>query len=144
MRSSVWPSAGGRPPSAPSPATASPRHRVTGPIIAVGADFVGVRDPRLGDTLMPTHRIATVQPVPGDDLPTGNQLRNVVLAFGDALMELATERPEVIVGAGDETHRGELRTASNEVVTLAITGERREPIYIALAAVDHVVVRSRR
>lgn len=29
-------------------------HRVTRPIIAVGVDFVRVRDPRLGDTLMPT------------------------------------------------------------------------------------------
>ena len=31
-------------------------HRVAGPIIAVGADFVGVADSRLGDTLMPTTR----------------------------------------------------------------------------------------
>ncbi|MGB0501053.1 MAG: hypothetical protein ACPGNP_07695 [Acidimicrobiales bacterium] len=80
-------------------------HRVAGPIIAVGADFV--------------------------------------LAFGDALMELAAERPEVMVGVGDETLRGELRTASSEVVTLVIADERREPISIALTAIDHVVVRSR-
>ncbi len=59
------------------------------------------------------------------------------------LMELAAERPDVMVGAGDETLRGELRTASTEVVTLAIADERREPISIALAAIDHVVVRSR-
>ena len=38
--------------------------------------------------------------------------------------------------------RGELRTASTEVVTLVIADER-EPISIALAAIDHVVVRSR-
>ena len=118
-------------------------HRVTGPIIAVGADFVGVRDPRLGDTLMPTTRIATVQPAPGDDLPAGDRRHDVVLAFGDALMELAAERPDVMVGAGDENLRGELRTASTEVVTLAIADERREPISIALAAIDHVVVRAR-
>ena len=117
--------------------------RVTGPIIAFGADFVGIRDPRLGDTLVPTTRIATVQPAPGDDLPAGDRRHDVVLAFGDALMELAAERPDVIVGAGDKTLRGELRTASTEVVTLAIAGGKRAPSYIALAAIDHVVVRSR-
>ncbi len=118
-------------------------HRITGPIIAVGADFIAVADARLGDTLMPTTRIATVQPAPGDDLPAGDRRHDVVLAFGDALMELAAERPEVMVGVGDETLRGELRTASTEVVTLVIADERREPISIALAAIDHVVVRSR-
>ena len=118
-------------------------HRVAGPIIAVGADFVGVADARLGDTLMPTTRIATVQPAPGDDLPAGDRRHDVILAFGDALTELAAERPEVMVGVGDETLRGELRTASTEVVTLVIADERREPISIALTAIDHVVVRSR-
>jgi len=118
-------------------------HRVAGPIIAVGADFVGVADARLGDTLMPTARIATVQPAPGDDLPAGDRRHDVVLAFGNALTELAAERPEVMVGVGDETLRGELRTASTEVVTLVIADERREPISIALTAIDHVVVRSR-
>ncbi len=118
-------------------------HRITGPIIAVGADFIAVADARLGDTLMPTTRIATVQPAPGDDLPAGDRRHDVVLTFGDALMELAAERPEVMVGVGDETLRGELRTASTEVVTLVIADERREPISIALAAIDHVVVRSR-
>ena len=118
-------------------------HRVAGPIIAVGADFVGVADARLGDTLMPTARIATVQSAPGDDLPAGDRRHDVVLAFGDALMELAAERPEVMVGVGDETLRGELRTASIEVATLVIADEHREPISIALTAIDHVVVRSR-
>jgi hypothetical protein len=118
-------------------------HRITGPIIAVGADFIAVADARLGDTLMPTTHIATVQPAPGDDLPAGDRRHDVVLTFGDALMELAAERPEVMVGVGDETLRGELRTASTEVVTLVIADERREPISIALAAIDHVVVRSR-
>jgi hypothetical protein len=118
-------------------------HRVAGSIIAVGADFVGVADARLGDTLMPTTRIATVQPAPGEDLPAGDRRHDVVLAFGDALTELAAERPEVMVGVGDETLRGELRTASSEVVTLVIADERREPISIALTAIDHVVVRSR-
>lgn len=118
-------------------------HRVTGPVVAVGADFVGVRDPRVGDTLMPAHRIATVQPAPGDDLPTGDRLHDVVLAFGDALMELAAEQPEVIIGVGAETLRGGLRTASTEVVTLALAGDRRESISIALAAIDHLVIRSR-
>jgi hypothetical protein len=118
-------------------------HRITGPIIAVGADFIAVADARLGDTLMPTTRIATVQPAPGDDLPAGDRRHDVVLTFGDALMELAAERPEVMVGVGDEALRGELRTASTEVVTLVIADERREPISIALAAIGNVVVRSR-
>ncbi|HAB57720.1 MAG: hypothetical protein CL433_00525 [Acidimicrobiaceae bacterium] len=83
-----------------------------------------------------------MQPALNDDLPSGDRCHDVVLAFGDALMELAAEQPDVTVGAGDETLRGELRTASSKVVTLAIAGERSEPTYIALAAIDHVVVRS--
>ena len=82
---------------APSPATASPgRSSPSGPTSSA-------LRPRLGDTLMPTTRIATVQPAPGDDLPAGDRRHDVVLAFGDALMELAAERPDVMVGAGDET-----------------------------------------
>ncbi|MEO0494190.1 MAG: hypothetical protein AAF081_12320, partial [Actinomycetota bacterium] len=115
-------------------------HRVTGPVVAVGADFGVVREPRLGDAFVPTHRIAVVRPAPGDDLPTGDRPADFVLTFGDALMELATERPDVIVGVGGESHRGELRTVSPDVVTLALGGDRRDPVHAALAAIDHLVV----
>ncbi|MEM8705303.1 MAG: hypothetical protein AAGE98_02520 [Actinomycetota bacterium] len=115
-------------------------HRVTGPVVAVGADFGIVREPRLGDALIPTRRIGLVRPAPGENLPTGDRPAGMVLTFGDALMELAAERPEVIVGVAGESHRGDLRTVSTDVVTLALGGDRRDTVHLALGAIDHVVV----
>ena len=44
-------------------------HRVSGPIVAVGADFGVVRGARLGDAIIPTSRIAMLRPSPGEGLP---------------------------------------------------------------------------
>lgn len=124
----------------PVTVTTSGGHRITGPVVAVGADFGVVRDPRLGDAVIPTSTLALVRPAPGDDLPIGNRAANMVLAFGDAMLELATERPEVIVGTAGEQFRGDLRSVSPDVAVLALDGDRRDLVHIALRAIDHVIV----
>ena len=115
-------------------------HRLSGPIVAVGADFGVLRDHRLGDAIVPTATIALVRPAPGDDLPVGDRTVNMVLAFGDALMELAPERPECIVSVGAEQLRGDLRSVSPDVIVLALDGDRRDLVHAAVAAIDHVIV----
>lgn len=115
-------------------------HRVSGPVVAVGADFGVVREPRLGDAIVPVRRIAMVRPAPGENLPIGDRVASFVLTFGDALMELAAERPEVIIGIAGESHRGDLRTVSTDVVSLALGGDRRDTVHLALGAIDHMIV----
>ena len=115
-------------------------HRLTGPVVAVGADFGVVRDHRLGDAIVPTRAIALVRPSPGDDLPTGDRPVDMVLAFGDALMELAPDRPECIVAVGTEQLRGDLRSVSPDVAVLALDGDRRDLVHAAVDAIDHLVV----
>ncbi|MEM9202600.1 MAG: hypothetical protein AAGC53_13120 [Actinomycetota bacterium] len=115
-------------------------HRVSGPIVAVGADFGVLRDQRLGDAIVPTVSIALVRPTPGDDLPVGDRAVNMVLAFGDALMELAPDRPECIVAVGSEQLRGDVRSVSPDVVVLALDGDRRDLVHISVGAIDHVTV----
>lgn len=118
-------------------------HRLSGPIVAVGADFGVLRDHRLGDAIVPTAAIALVRPSPGDDLPVGDRAVNMVLAFGDALMELAPERPECIVAVGTEQLRGDMRSVSPDVVVLALDGDRRDLVHATIAAIDHVIVLGR-
>ena len=124
----------------PVTVTTEAGHRLSGPIVAVGADFGVLRDQRLGDAIVPTSAIALVRPSPGDDLPTGDRTVNMVLAFGDALMELAPERPECIVAVGSDQLRGDIRSVSPDVLVLALDGDRRDLIHAAVAAIDHVIV----
>ena len=115
-------------------------HRLTGLIVAVGADFGIVRDERMGDALVPTHSIAVVRPSPGDDLPIGDRSVDMVLTFGGALIELAPQRPEAVVAVGGEQLRGDIRSASLEVAVLALDGDRRQLVHVAVAAIDHVII----
>ena len=120
--------------------TTAAGHRLSGPIVAVGADFGVLRDQRLGDAIVPANAIAIVRPSPGDDLPVGARSVNMVLTFGAALMELAPERPECIVAVGGDQLRGDVRSVSPDVVVLALDGDRRDLVHAAVAAIDHVVV----
>ncbi|MDG1877674.1 MAG: hypothetical protein P8I99_09710 [Acidimicrobiales bacterium] len=85
------------------PVTASATRQVTGPVVAVGADFVILRDGRLGDVFVPVERLAVVRPAPGGGLPTGNRLAGISLTLGSALMKLASERPDVILAPAGKT-----------------------------------------
>lgn len=126
----------------PVTATTTASSRVTGPVVAVGADFAVLRDMRLGDVFVPADRLTVVRPTPGDGLPIGDRPVGITLALGTALMELAAERPDVIVAAAEDI-RGELLSVGADVVTIGLDGARRDRVHVRMGAIDHLVVLGR-
>ncbi len=113
-----------------------------GQIVAVGADFVFVRDENEGDLLIPTTAIATIGTVATDRPVTGDRpLSSVVLT--DTLDELVADQAHVAVSVGDECVRGLLQTAGSDVIAVAVDEARRDRIHIATAAIDHLAVLAR-
>ncbi len=58
-------------------------------------------------------------------------------------MELASERPDVIVATGGEDIRGEMFSVGADMVTIAIDRARRNRLHIRLGGIDHLVVLAR-
>jgi hypothetical protein len=114
-----------------------------GRVFALGADFVAVREERLGDVLIPTRAIATVRAAPGDAPTVGDRAASLVVVLAEALLELAADRPTVLLSAANEEQRGELRSVGRDVLALMIEGERRETIHVAIDAIDHLVILGR-
>lgn len=129
--------------SGPVTVTTAASRRITGPVVAVGADFVVLRDQRVGDVFVPVDRLSVVRSGPGGGLPVGDRSVALTLTIGTAMLELAAERPDVIIATNGEDVRGELLTVGADVVTLALDGARRDRVHVRLAAIDHVAVLSR-
>ena len=127
----------------PVTVTTSATRRVVGPVVAVGADFAILCDPRLGDVFVPMERLAVVRPAPGDALPTGDRPAGITLTLGAALMELAADRPDVIAATAGEHIRGDMVSVGADLLTIATDGARRDRLHLRLAAIDHLVVLSR-
>lgn len=113
---------------------------VTGRIAGLAADFVAIRDHRRGDALIPFRSVATVRGAPGEPAPTGDRSGMLALVLGEALLELAADRPTVMVSAGDADLRGELISAGLDVVAIALSPSRRDVVHVALEAIDHLTV----
>lgn len=112
-----------------------------GPVAALGADFVVIRQERLGDVMLPLAALATVRGAPGDAAPVGaRQPVALVIVLAEALVELAADRPSVVVSVAGEEFRGDLFRAGRDVVTVALPNRHREVVSIAMAAIDHVIV----
>ena len=115
---------------------------VTGVVVAVGADFVVVRGSGRGDAFVPVDRLTVVRTAAGAPPPVGDRPVGFALTLGSALLELAPERPAVIVSAGDDIH-GSLVSVGRDVVTLALDGARRDHVHVRLGAIDHLVLLDR-
>lgn len=115
---------------------------IAGSVSAVGADFVVVRGPARGDAFVPVDRLAVVRTTPGAPPPVGDRPVGFALTFGSALLELAPDRPSVVVSAGDDI-RGSLVAVGRDVVTLALDGDRRDHVHVRLGAIDHFVLLDR-
>ena len=127
----------------PVTVTTSADRRVTGLVVAVGADFAVLRDRGRGDVFVPVERLAVLRPAPGDALPTGDRPVGIRLALGAALMELAADRPDVIVATAGDDIRGEMVSVGADVITVAVDGPRRDQLHVRLGAIDHLVMLSR-
>ncbi|MDW3218680.1 MAG: hypothetical protein R8F63_08700 [Acidimicrobiales bacterium] len=113
---------------------------VRGPVTALGADFLVIREQRLGDVMVPLGTLATVRAAPGDPPPVGARPVSFAIVLAEALVELAADRPTVVVAVAGEELRGELCRAGRDVVAVALTDQHREVVSIATAAIDHVIV----
>jgi len=118
-------------------------HSTRGPVVALGADFVIVREPRLGDVVIPLEAVATVRAAPGESSVVGDRVVTLELVFAHALTELATQRPTVLISTAGEEFRGELRSVGVDVVSVAIESEHRDVIHVAMAAINHLVLLAR-
>ena len=113
-----------------------------GRVVAVGADFVAVRESRLGDVLIPRRAVATVRGAPGEPpaTATGDRPVSLMIVLAEALIEIAAERPSVLVAAAGDEIRGDLHAAGRDVVSVAVSGQGREVVHVAQEAIDHLVV----
>ncbi|MEZ5244577.1 MAG: hypothetical protein R2707_05725 [Acidimicrobiales bacterium] len=114
----------------------STRGRVT----ALGADFVVVREERVGDVVIPLRCVATIRAAPGGGAVPGERSAGFSVVLAEALVELAAERPLVLVSVGGDEIRGELRSAGTDVVALATASVGRDLVHVAIAAIDHLVL----
>ncbi|MDG2027301.1 MAG: hypothetical protein P8J50_09340 [Acidimicrobiales bacterium] len=93
-----------------------------GRVAALGADFVVIREERLGDVLVPTSAVATVRPALGDPTSVG-------------------DRPAALAIVAGEELRGDLRSAGRDVLTVEVEADdRRDVVSVAVAAIDHLVI----
>jgi hypothetical protein len=111
-----------------------------GRITALGADFVVVREPRSGDVVIPLRSLATIRAAPADGAVVGERSAGFSVVLAEALVELAAERPLVLVSVGDDEIRGEMRSAGTDVVALATASGGRDVVHVAIAAIDHLVL----
>ncbi len=116
---------------------------VRGRVSALGADFVFVREARLGDVAVPLARVATVRASSGEDPAVGDRPPALAVVFAEALSELAVDRPLVLVSVAGDDIRGELRSAGTDVIAVAIDTPRREVVHVSTNALDHLVLLSR-
>lgn len=114
--------------------------RLTGPIVALGADFVVVRDDRLGDGFVPLARVGAVRSAPGQRLPVGDRSVASTATLVSALAQLAIPRPDVSVEAGGDRLNGALLSVGADVATLTLDGPRRDRVHVHLAAIDHLLI----
>ena len=120
-----------------------------GVLLAVGRDFVVVRDPsgHGAPAFVALAAVTTLRPQPGtgggglDTAGARSAPRDVSLAA--VLTALAAERPRLQVGlvsGSDEPVAGELRSAGVDVLTVRLDGDAGLRVHVALAAVAEVLL----
>lgn len=113
---------------------------IAGSIVALGADFVIVREDRSGDAFIPLGSVATVRGGPGDDPPVGDRSVALAAVLGEVLGQLAADGPTVKVVAGGDAIRGDLRSVGQDLLAVEVSSERREVAHVALHAIDHLIL----
>lgn len=117
------------------------RERLRGRLVGIGSDFVALRSDRSQDVLVRTAAIEVVRAEPGTPAVVGDRAVLVETGLSGALASLAAERPEVLVRTRAGTVvRGELSAAGTDVVRIRVPGEPPAPAWVALEAIDVVVL----
>jgi len=116
---------------------------IRGHVVALGADFVVVREERLGDVFVPLRSLALVRSAPDAQPVVGARHVTIMVVLAEALVDMAAERALVRISTAGEEVRGELRGAGLDVVAVATDAARASLVHIATDAIDHVVLLSR-
>ena len=115
-----------------------------GPVVAVGRDFVVLREGRAPPVILAMAAIASIRPHPGAGPmdSAGARTGPLDLSLATLLAGLAGERPRVqVVSAADEgPTTGTLWAAGVDVATIRLDGGRRQPVYLRVAAIAELVL----
>ena len=114
-----------------------------GRVLAVGRDFVVVRDGSGPPVLLALAGLTSLRPEPTGARPDVSGARAAPLEVGLAavLVGLAGQRPRVQVSApGEEPVAGELRSVGVDVLTLRLDGDAGLRTHVRVAAVTEVVL----
>lgn len=113
-----------------------------GRVVAVGRDFMVVREAQAPPVFVAFHAAVSVRPAPGRGGPalTGDRPAPLDASLAAVLGAMAADRPRVHTAApGDPTVlAGELRAVGADVAVLR--GDDGTPVYVNLGAVAEVVV----
>lgn len=116
-----------------------------GRILAVGRDFLALRDGDRPPALVAVGRVTSIRPHPAGALgrrdAAGGRPAPLHVGLGGVLSQLGAERPRVLVfAAGEDPLAGELRAVGTDVVTLRLDADRRPVVHVRLDAVSEVVL----
>jgi hypothetical protein len=115
-----------------------------GTIVAVGRDFLCIRDSARATAFLPFDALASLRLQVGDGAPdsAGARPGPLALSFAAMLARLAADRPHIaIMSVGDEqTSHGELRSVGQDVVTLQLGGDLGIVAYIRIDSITEVLL----
>ena len=122
--------------------TASGRaHR--GRVLAVGRDFVVVRDGGGPPAFLPVAAVSSLRPQPGVAAAdtAGGRSAPLDVGFAALLVGLAVDRPRVQVSArDDEAVAGQLRSVGVDVLTLRLDGDAGLRAHVRIPAVTELLL----
>ena len=114
-----------------------------GRVVAVGRDFVVLRDGDGPPAFVAMAHLSSLRPQPGSSPAdtAGGRAAPLEVGLAALLVGLAADRPRVQVSAiGDEPIAGELRSVGLDVVTLRLDGDRSLRAHVRLGAVSEVLL----
>ena len=117
-----------------------------GRVLAVGRDFVVLRDGGGPPVFLAVQGLSSLRPQPGSPAAdtAGGRAAPLDVGFAALLVGLAADRPRVQVSAlGDEPVAGELRSVGVDVLTLRLDGDTGLRAHVRIGAVTELLLLER-
>ncbi len=114
-----------------------------GRVLAVGRDWIVLRDGPKPPAFLAVAAISSLRPQPGgsESDASGGRAAPLSVSLGALLAQLSAERPRVqITAIGEEPVAGELRSVGLDVLTVRLDGDRRLAVHLRINAVSEVVL----
>lgn len=118
-----------------------------GTVVAVGRDFLVLRDGPKAPVFLAAAAVSSLRPRPGwseGGEPAGARAAPLAVSLATLLAGLAGDRPRVsVVTAGDDPVAGELRAAGLDVLTIRLDGDGRPVVHVQVTALTELVLLDR-